>query len=139
MRIIEEGRSGTAMVAWKGVLTRAQIEGIVVFLRAQVPTKPAKLDESPVKGDVAKGEALFKRSCATCHDPTGDRYRQWGTSITGRMFLAQVSDGFLRHLIKNGKSGTAMQPFKGSSPLPELNLRDEDVEHVVAWMRAQSR
>lgn len=138
VEVIEKGRPGTAMVSWKGVLTRDQIEGIVAHLRTKTPTEPVKLDESPMRGDANRGLAIFKERCSVCHAGSGSglEYHQWGTHITGPAFLAQVSNGYLRHIIKNGKSGTAMKAFKGDSPLPELNLTPDQVEDAVAWLRS---
>ncbi len=139
IKTIAEGRAGTAMVSWRDILTRSQMESIVAYLRQQVPTRPATLDESPRTGDAANGARLFKARCNTCHDPAGARFRQWGTRVTGRPFLSQVSDGYLRYIIAKGKSGTAMQAFAGGAPLPELHLEPKQIEDVIAWLRENAR
>ncbi|MCB9539233.1 MAG: c-type cytochrome [Myxococcales bacterium] len=132
---ILKGRPGTAMVAWSPVLTKAQAEAVVAFLRDRTKTQPAKLDESPVKGDTGRGAEVFVKSCVTCHNMSGG-HREWGTGILRKGFQAAVTPGYLRYIIKHGKSGTAMQPFaKGTSPLPELNLTPEQIEDVVTFLR----
>jgi mono/diheme cytochrome c family protein len=132
---ILKGRPGTAMVAWSPVLTKVQAEAIVAYLRDRTKTQPAKLDESPVKGDTGRGAEVFVQSCVTCHNMSGG-HREWGTGILRKGFQAAVTPGYLRYIIKHGKSGTAMQPFaKGTSPLPELNLTPQQIEDVVTFLR----
>ncbi|MCB9522465.1 MAG: c-type cytochrome [Myxococcales bacterium] len=131
---IKGGRPGTAMAAWAGVLDRGQMESIVAYLRTQTKTEPAKLDESPLKGDGGEGAKLFMRSCVQCHNMRGG-YREWGTGILRKPFLDTVTNGYLRYMIKNGKTGTAMQGF-ASGPLPELTLSDAQIEHVITFLRS---
>ena len=47
----------------------------------------------------------------------------------------QVSDGYLRYMIKNGKTGTQMKPFSSKSELSIANLTDLQVEDVIAYLR----
>lgn len=129
-----KGRPGTAMTAWANVLKPEQMEQVVAYLRTQTKTEPAKLDESPLKGDAGDGAKLFMRSCVQCHNMRGG-HREWGTGILRRPFLDTVSNGYLRYMIRNGKSGTSMQAF-AQGPLPELTLTKDQIEHVVAFLRS---
>ncbi len=134
IQTIKSGRPGTAMAGWSGVLDQSQMEAVVAYLRTQTPSEPATLDEKPLKGDAGEGAKLFMRSCVQCHNMRGG-YREWGTGILRKPFLDSVSNGYLRYLIKKGKSGTAMQAF-ANGPLPELTLSDAQVEHVVTFLRS---
>jgi mono/diheme cytochrome c family protein len=131
---ITNGRPGTAMTGWANVLKPEQIEEIVSFLRTETKVDAAKLNEGPLTGDAGEGAKLFMRSCVQCHNMRGG-HREWGTGILRRPFLNNVTNGYLRYMIKNGKAGTSMQAF-ANGPLPELTLTPEQVEHVVAFLRS---
>ena len=136
---IEEGRAGTAMAGWKDVLTRDQTESIIAMLRALNETKPAKLNNGPLKGDAENGAKVFARSCGICHKRGEASYREWGTGIVYKAYLSQVSNGFLRHIIANGASGTSMKGFQKGLPLPEMNLSDQQIDDVIAYLRKNAR
>ncbi len=137
---IARGREGTTMVAWGSILKTDQIESIVAWLRTKAASTPAKLDESPCTGDVSKGAASFRAICATCHGRSGAGYLEAGsgTGIGRKAFLSKVTNGFLRHVIKHGKSQTAMRPFRSGSPTATANLDDAEIENVIAYLRAKA-
>ncbi len=137
---IKNGRPGTTMVAWKDTLEKGTPEAIVAFLRATTKTEPAKLDESPLKGDAAKGEELFHAICANCHGRTGAGYQESGsgTGIGRKGFLDVASNGYLRYIIKHGKSGTQMKSFAKESRTAVANLSDQEIEDVIAYLRKQA-
>ena len=137
VRTISKGRAGTTMIAWGAAMQKGEIESVIAHMRSWKKVEPAKLDESPVKGDSAKGAKIFNDICSGCHGRTGGGYMETanGTGIGRKAFLAEASNGFLRYLIKNGKSGTKMRPFDPKSKVAVANLTAAEIEHVIAFMR----
>lgn len=134
---IKNGREGTTMVPFGDKLEQHQVEGLVAYIRSLQPTKPALLDESPLDGNVERGSAVFSSICATCHGRKGAGYQESGsgTGIGRKVFLSTVSNGYLRYIIKNGKSGTPMKAFAGESRTAVANLSQQQIEDVIAYMR----
>lgn len=137
---ISKGRTGTTMVPWGPSLGDEKIESIIAYLRTKQPVAPAALDERPNKGDVAAGESIFANICVMCHGRHGAGYQEAvsGTGIGRKVFLDTVTDGFLRYIIKHGKSQTKMRPFDQKSPIAVANLSDEEIEDVIAYLRKQA-
>lgn len=137
IRTITYGRPGTTMVPWEGTYSTEQIESLVAYLRSNTPTEPAELNEGPVTGDAEAGEALFGQICSACHGRTGAGYMETanGTGIARSAFLDGATNGYLRYMIKNGKSDTAMRGFGGDDPIAVANLTDEQIEDVIAYLR----
>lgn len=136
-KTIKDGRAGTTMSAWGAVLSDSELNAILTYLRSTVPHTPATLDESPLSGNAEQGEQLFRTICARCHGRNGGGYMEssGGTGIGRQAFLASVSDGYLRHVIKNGKSQTAMRGFEGDDPMALANLDDSQVEDIISFLR----
>ena len=112
----------------------------MAFLRSLNETDPAPLDESPNRGDATKGATLFREICSACHGRTGAGYQETanGTGIGRKAFLDEASDGFLRYIIRHGKSDTAMRGFATGDPIAVANLTDDDIENVIAYLRANA-
>lgn len=137
VRTIEKGRAGTTMVPWGGQLSRDQIYSVVSYIRSWQDVEPAELNEDELAGDEAAGSKLFREICAGCHGRSGAGYMETsnGTGIGRAGFLAQVSNGYLRYIIKNGKSQTKMRPFREGSKVAVANLTDEQIEDVIFYLR----
>lgn len=137
---ISEGRAGTTMTPWGPVLGEDSVEDIVAWLRTEVPTEPAELDESPLDGHVPTGEKSFREICATCHGRSGAGYQESGsgTGIGRKAFLSTVTNGYLRYVIAKGKSQTAMRPFALDAPTAVANLDRQEIEDVIAYLRHQA-
>jgi cytochrome c oxidase cbb3-type subunit 3 len=140
IRTITNGRAGTTMIAWGEQLKKNQIYSVVAYLRSLNPAQPATLDESPLQGDPDQGEPLFQQICAACHGSHGAGYQETanGTGIGRKAFLDSVSNGYLRYIIKHGKSGTKMRPFDESSKVAVANLNDDQIEDVIAYLRTNA-
>ena len=125
---IAQGRKGTTMSAWHrgagGPLTDADVGALVAFIRTWQRGPAVKLDESPVRGDVARGKESFARECERCHGPTAPNVR-----ILAPQFLAHASSGFIRHALRTGRPPTDMQSYSAS-------LGDQGIEDVVAYLRS---
>ncbi len=134
---ITNGRAGTTMIPWGAALKPPQMEQLISWLRHETPTRPATLDESPLRGRAKAGEKLYRDSCATCHGPSGAGYQESGsgTGIGRSAFLDTVSDGFMRFIIKNGKSDTGMRPFSKKHSAGGAHLTDREIEDVISYLR----
>lgn len=137
---ITKGRMGTTMAAWGNILPPSQIEAVSAYVRSLVPHQPAQLDESELRGKVDAGEQVFTTICAACHGRNGGGYMEAssGTGIGRKVFLDTVSNGFLRYIIKHGKTQTPMKSFQADAPAAVANLTDEQIEDVIAFMRANA-
>ena len=138
---IENGRAGSSMLAWGAMYNESQIASIVVYLRSLNPVAPAVLDETPLKGTASDGEPVFTGVCSSCHGRAGGGYQESanGTGIGRKAFLDTASNGFLRHLIRHGKSDTAMRPFSSEvTATAVMNLKDNQIDGVIAYLRANA-
>jgi cytochrome c oxidase cbb3-type subunit III len=134
-RGIREGRPGTAMAAYGkvrgGPLNEEEITSIVTFLRERGPTRvPLHQSHTAVVGDSARGEAIYKVSCQSCHGTRTDRGN--AVHLANTTFLAAATDAFLRHAVVHGRPGTPMPPFQGV-------LSEEEIDDVVAFLRSWAR
>jgi cytochrome c oxidase cbb3-type subunit III len=127
-RGIRLGRPETAMAAYGklrgGPLEDTEIGAIVEFLRSKGPAA-AVLPELKVTGDAAKGAALFKRQCQSCHGSAKSRGK--APQLHNQEFLAAASPAFLRHAIVHGRPPTRMPAF-------ERRLSASQIDDLVAWL-----
>jgi putative heme-binding domain-containing protein len=78
--------------------------------------------------DVEDGARVFASTCANCHGPDGNLIA--GIDLGRGQFRRPLTDAELAGIISNGIPNTVMPP----SP----NLTDEQVERVVAFLRANA-
>ena len=140
MQTISKGRAGTTMIPWGASFRADDIQSIIAFIRSLNPVPAATLNEAPLAGDATRGKDVYASICAACHGRTGAGYQETanGTGIGRAAFLDTVSNGFLRYIIKHGKSGTQMRPFAKESKVAVANLTDQQIEDVIAHLRSQS-
>jgi mono/diheme cytochrome c family protein len=137
VRTIANGRAGTTMVPWGAAYDAEKIAAMVSYMRSWNEVSPAELDESPLKGDARAGGEVFASICSACHGKSGGGYMESanGTGIGRAAFLASVSNGFLRYLVKHGKTNTPMRPFAADSKVAVANLSDQQIDDVIAYLR----
>lgn len=108
-----------------GIATAGCMSGLLFGRLVQ-----GQADFEDIPGDVARGETLFARNCASCHGPKGggDGYRLLGpdpatltSSSTG-----EKSDAELLKTIHDGKPN--MPAWKG-------NLSEKQSRDVLAYVR----
>ena len=133
-RAIVRGHPGTTMSAWGkaqgGPLADADVDRLIVFLRAQA-TKPAiDVTEKVTGGEALRGQGSYGAWCVGCHGAEGKGGKF--TTISSPEFLAVASDGYLRHAIARGRTGTPMPAF--ADTLSEQTIRD-----LVALVRSWAR
>ncbi|MEI2650934.1 MAG: cytochrome c [Microthrixaceae bacterium] len=89
-------------------------------------------------GGAASGEAIFAKSCSSCHGKDAKGLPNLGKDLTASEFAKGMSDAELVAFIKKGRdtsdpantTGVAMPP-KGGNPA----LSDDDLAGVVAYLR----
>lgn len=140
MDTIAKGRAGTTMPAWGTSLSDDQIASLVAYLRSLHPSEPAKLDHTPAQGNVANGRAVFRDICSGCHGRHGAGYQETanGTGIGRKAFLDTAPDGFIRYIVKHGKTLTQMKGFDEKDRTAVANLSDKQVNDTIAYLRANA-
>ena len=125
---ITYGRPGTAMVAWGKRLSKAQIDGLVHYIRTTFMQNPA-----PSTGE--DGARLYKRHCAACHGDRGSgaQWTQNSLNPPPRDFTAdrsreELSQERMITSVTYGRPGTAMMSFK-------KRLTTEQIQSVVGYIR----
>jgi len=132
-RAVARGRPGTTMSAGGaergGPLSDSDVDAVVAFMRSW-QTVPSIDTASIVVGEgvAGRGEALFAVECADCHGADG----QGGEflSVANPEFLVSADDGYLRHVISDGRAGTLMPAFDNT--LTALNI-DDLVALIRGW------
>ena len=85
--------------------------------------------------DLAAGQRIFERKCASCHNSNGD-----GKTITaGRFPYANLVDGVWR---SDGSDGAIERQIRqGHDPMPKFEgkLTDEEIRQTVTYVRELSR
>jgi cytochrome c oxidase cbb3-type subunit 3 len=138
-RVIAEGIGGTAQPAFAigagGWLTDEQIDDLVREMRVHwarpLAGPPPPPFANAAAGDANRGQAVWARRCASCHDPGGTGSPRGG-SVVDPAYLALVSDGALRTAVVAGRPDLGMPDWRGgpsSSPLSAQEVAD-----VVAWI-----
>ncbi|WP_457665681.1 c-type cytochrome [Thiolapillus sp.] len=138
LETIENGRPGTAMVGWKAVLGEKKIRSVIAYLRsfAKSESRVAQVNAEPAaKGDPAMGKEFFNRICAGCHGENGGGYLVGGNApaIGNAGFQKVASDGYIREMVRKGRSNTRMRGFQGSDGL--ANLTNQEIDNVISYLR----
>lgn len=135
---VKEGRPGSNMVPWYGGLGDAALDAVVAYIRSWQQQDGVELDESPLAGDARAGKRLFIDVCAGCHGQKGAGYAAGldGPAIGRKAFLDNASNGFLRVMIRSGKSGTLMESFSKQSAVGVDRLTDEDIDSLIQYLRS---
>jgi mono/diheme cytochrome c family protein len=85
--------------------------------------------------DLAAGQRIFERKCASCHNTNGD-----GKTITASRFPhANLVDGVWR---SDGSAGAIERQIReGHDPMPKFEgkLTDEEIRQTVSYVRELSR
>ncbi|MBM4374686.1 MAG: c-type cytochrome [Deltaproteobacteria bacterium] len=134
MIAIDQGRPGTPMAAYGkrfgGPLSHEEEVKLVLYLRSLQTVAPVALDPGPVRGDIDAGAQVFAERCASCHG--GRAEGDSALSLANPVFLMSASDGYLRHAIRRGRSGTPMPAFEGE-------LAPKAIDDVTAFLRSLTR
>ncbi len=94
------------------------------------------------QGDAAKGEALFKANCTSCHKLD---VKMTGPAL-GPIITSETDDKWLTHWIQNNQALIAAKDKKALSIYNEYNqagmsvfasLSDGDVSNIIAYVRGE--
>ncbi len=136
---ITHGRPGTPMSPWGnehgGPLGPQQVDQIVAYLRsfARKPfVKTAGVTKSRQRRPRSRRDRLRRRAAGRATASRGEGTNR-ATSVSHPNFLHNVSDGFLRHTITNGRAGTDMEGF--AKPLTGTPLTAQTIDDLVAHIR----
>lgn len=134
---VKNGRPGTNMVPWYGGLGEAALDGVVAYLRSWQTEAGVELNEAELVGDAETGKRRFVDLCAKCHGQRGAGYAAGvdGIGIGRKAFLDSASNGFLRAMIRVGKSGTEMESFTEQATITSDRLSDEDIDSIIRFLR----
>jgi high-affinity iron transporter len=123
-RVMSVGVPGTPMPPWGSTLSAQQRWNVVAYLQSLRASQ----------SDVAEVEGLFLGRCASCHGATGGSDGELSRTLShvppvigSLAWQVARSDSQLAAVVRRGLPGTAMP----ASP----DLRDEDVNKVVAYLR----
>ncbi len=128
---IADGRPGTRMSPWGEAhgspLSDDDVRSVIQFIQQWRTVPRVDVDSITVTGSAARGSDIYETTCASCHgaDGTGGSAPNLGNPG----FLRAASDGFIRHTIEHGRSGTAMAAY-GSV------LSSQQIDDVTAFIRS---
>jgi cytochrome c oxidase cbb3-type subunit 3 len=138
---IRNGRPGRIMPAFHS-LSNQELNALVKYIRHWSSGKPFSYPVTPVTGDPARGQLLFKRYCSSCHGPNGEGGKGTGVTfsrprdlpiiapaLNNSGFLEAASDQFIKATLINGREGTPMVSFR------KKGLSDKDIDDIVVYIR----
>ncbi|MEO5332403.1 MAG: c-type cytochrome [Magnetococcus sp. YQC-5] len=125
---IREGRKGTAMVAWKDLLSEPEIAEVVDTIRETLMLSSRDKDASP-------GQQLYANNCSVCHGDKGD-VAVWARSglappprnFTSDQTRQELSRERMIFSVTYGRAETAMPAWVG-------RLKPEEIEQIVDYIR----
>jgi len=117
-------------------VTRAQPLLLAVLALAAASCRERPLPEADARTrDLAAGQRIFERKCASCHNTNGD-----GKTVTaGRFPYANLVDGVWRS--DGSDAAIERQIRQGRDPMPKFEgkLTDEEIRQTVTYVRDLSR
>ncbi len=142
-RTIRYGRPGRVMPAFTH-LDDKQIKLISQFVASWRKGPSPVWDETPIKGNPQKGEALYKQYCISCHHAKGQGGQGTGLKfsrpkelpisapgIGNNGFLHSATDQMIKQVAMHGRKGTPMP-----SAIRDLGLKESQVDDIVSYLRS---
>ncbi len=110
---------------------------VLTFRRRDVPKAylAAPAAGRPAKAELT-GEQIYMQMCSACHGVDGRESDVPGIrtpALNNPDFLAVATDDYLRHIVENGRSGTAMPAWGGNAKSLTRGEIDRVVAHVRGW------
>ena len=117
-------------------MTRARPLLLAVLALTAASCRERPLPEADARTrDLAAGQRIFERKCASCHNTNGD-----GKTVTaGRFPYANLVDGVWRS--DGSDAAIERQIRQGRDPMPKFEgkLTDEEIRQAVTYVRDLSR
>lgn len=94
---------------------------------AAAPTAAQPAVEDDIKAAMTRGEQVYLRTCAACHQPTGNGLPPTFPALNKNQ---EILDSLEHHIdmVMHGKVGTTMLPFKDQ-------LKDQEIADVITYER----
>lgn len=128
VKVVTDGKSGTAMTPWKSQLTQKEIEGVVDYIRTTF--MPAATSDAN-----NRGRKIYAEYCSVCHGERGNGKSRASGSLmppprdfTNAATRAELSRERMIKSVTFGRPETAMVGFKSQ-------LGDKDIQAVVDYIR----
>lgn len=162
---VTHGRPGTAMQPFKGQLSSDEIQAIVKYIRTNLMKLKENSSLPDFKGflkaltyldltekayaadasSLKKGEVLYQENCSVCHGDKGNG-KSWVArdikpapkNFTDPAVIKVLSKERMFRSISEGRSGTAMQPFKTQLSKEEINLVIDYIRFAFMNVKAES-
>lgn len=113
-RSIKEGRPGTAMAAWKQVLSETEIGDLIDYIHSLSAAGKAP-PMSAERLSLEVGRRIYERECAYCHGAEGRADTEVAKllnpaprNFADPVVMARLDDGRMYMAIYRGRPGTAM-------------------------------
>lgn len=137
-KTISRGIAGTAMPAMGeedgGSLKKHQIKDLVTFIlnwnQSLIESPPTPVPVPAPAAPTINTDELYASKCAVCHGAKRQGVSGLGSALTPESLLVP-SYTEIRDTILNGKSNTAMPPFKGT-------LSQEEIDALVQFIKDTS-
>ncbi len=132
--IIDEGRSGTQMTAWKTSVSGLQeVDMIRDFIAESRPPQIAgPFDYDAKDRDIARGKTVYEQRCNFCHGDDGrGGGRKLGINLRNPTVQKVVPTEFLARTVLHGRKGTPMPSF---GPEGE-GLSSTEIADVIAYVK----
>ncbi len=144
---VASGRPGTAMIAWGTELTRAEIEGVVDYIRnsfMHLGNQTAALTRAKPSATLlsSPGGVLYMQTCAMCHGEVGTRQTVGNMNPPPRDFaspavIAELSRKRMIVSITNGRPNTAMRAYGDRFSKAEIEALVDFID--AAYMRPAAK
>ncbi len=134
------GKPGTAMVAWHERLSKAEIDGIVDYIRTTFMVWPVETNSLADDGQGNEhvshpGKVIYEEHCRVCHGDRGNG-STWTTTVLNpspRNFTSPQSRRILTRKrmvasVAYGRKETAMMSFRD-------RLGEDEIDSVVDYIR----
>jgi len=134
--IIDEGRSGTQMTAWKSTasgLKNDDLKQIIKYVADNRPTQiAAPFDYNAKNRDIARGKTVYEQRCNFCHGDDGQGGgRKLGINLRNPTVQNLLQPEILAKTVLHGRKGTPMPSF---GPQGE-GLSNQEISDVIAYVK----
>jgi mono/diheme cytochrome c family protein len=138
--IVDEGRAGTQMTAWKGTASGLTKEELQVIVNHIAQSRPAQMagpfDYDAKNRDVARGQTVYEQRCNYCHGDDGKGGgRKLGINLRNPTVQNLLKPGLLARTVLHGRQGTPMPSFGADGE----GLSNDEIADVIAYVKTLSK
>jgi mono/diheme cytochrome c family protein len=134
--IIDEGRGGTQMTAWKDTasgLKKEELERIIDYMAQSRPSEiTGPFDYDAKNRDAARGKGVYEQRCNFCHGDDGKGGgRDLGINLRNPTVQNLLKPELLARTVLHGRKGTPMPSFGSEGE----GLKNEEIADVIAYVK----